>query len=95
MKSRISLPADADINGIWNYIGQDNPSAANRVEQSIHAAIEKLEEHPNFGHPRDDIAPAEYKFYRVHSYFIVYRIEGDTLVVVRVIHAARNLPKFF
>src|SRR5437660_1540977 len=93
MKAHVSLPADVDINEIWNYISQDNPAAADRVEETIHDTIEKLAEHPNFGHFRDDVAPREYRFYRVYSYLIVYRIEGDTLIVVRVVHGARNLRK--
>jgi len=95
MKAHVSLPAATDINAIWSYIAEDNPAAADRVEQSIHNAIDKLARNPNFGHFRDDLAPRQYKFYRVYSYLIIFRIEGDTLIVVRVIHGARDLPKFF
>ena len=93
MNHRISPRADTDINSIWNYVAQDNPAAADRVEQEIQEAIEKLAKNPNFGHFRDDIAPRQYRFYRVFSYLIIYRIEEDTLIVVRVIHGARDLPK--
>jgi len=93
MNHRVSPRADTDINSIWNYVAQDNPAAADRVEQEIQEAIEKLAKNPNFGHFRDDIAPPQYRFYRVFSYLIIYRIEEDTLIVVRVIHGARDLPK--
>ena len=93
MNHRISPLADTDIDSIWNYVAQDNPAAADRVEQEIQEAIEKLAKNPNFGHFRDDIAPRQYRFYRVFSYLIIYRIVEDTLIVVRVIHGARDLPK--
>jgi len=93
MKHHISPRADTDINSIWNYVAQDNPAAADGVEQEIQQAIEKLAKNPNFGHFRDDIAPREYRFYRIFSYLIIYRIEEDILIVVRVIHGARDLPK--
>jgi len=95
MKARISVPADADIHGIWNYIAQNSIAAADRVEREIHEAIKKLAARPNLGHFRDDVAPRIYRFYPVHRYLIIYRIEADTLIVVRVIHGARNLPKVF
>jgi plasmid stabilization system protein ParE len=59
MNHRISPLADTDIDSIWNYVAQDNPAAADRVEQEIQEAIEKLAKNPNFGHFRDDIAPRQ------------------------------------
>jgi toxin ParE1/3/4 len=95
MKAHLSLPAETDIQGIWNYIAQSNRAAADRVEQSIHASIEELAEKPNLGHFRDDVAPRIYRFHRVYSYLIIYKVEEDKLTVMRVIHGARDLPRVF
>src|SRR5687768_9976554 len=77
-----------DINAIWDYIARDSPGSADRVEQSIHDAIEHLAEHPNSGHFRDDVVNRRYRFYLVYSYLIIYRIHHSTLFVVRVVHGA-------
>jgi plasmid stabilization system protein ParE len=41
---RITPRASADIDEIWTYIAQDNPAAADRVEQSLHDAMHLLAE---------------------------------------------------
>lgn len=95
MTFRVSRRAHADIAGIWDYIAKDDPIAADRVDREIHEAIQGLAAMPGKGHLRPDVADAQYRFWSVYSYVIVYRMEGRTLVVVRIVHGARDLKKFF
>lgn len=90
MKLRVSFRADQDIDGIWDFIARDNAEAANRVEEEIQEAMRSLLEFPGLGHLRSDLN-RPHRFRLVRSYFIVYRIEDETLIVSRVIHAARNI----
>jgi toxin ParE1/3/4 len=95
MNYRISKRADADFDEIWNYIAQDNPEAADRVENSLHAAIRLLARMPGMGHRRNDVSNPIYRFWAVGAYVIAYRREGRTIVVVRIIHGARDFRRIF
>ena len=92
MKLRIAPRADADLDAIWDYIARDNQRAADRVEDDLHSAMRMLAEYPGIGHTRPDV-PSGYRFWRVYSFLIVYRIDGDALVVVRVIHGSREIRR--
>lgn len=94
-KYRISRRADADLNAIWDYIARDSIEAADRVEAEIHSEIKRLAETPGMGHAREDVGNPSYRFWRVYSYLVAYRMEGRTLIVVRVIHGARDLRRIF
>jgi len=91
VKVRITPQADADLDGIWNYIARDSADAADRVENDLHAAMNLLAEFPGIGHTRRDVGSSDYRFWRVYSYLIVYRVESDALIVVRVVHGSRAL----
>jgi len=47
------------------------------------------------GRARAEVQDPRYRFWKVYSYLIAYRPEATTLVVVRVIHGARDLRKLF
>jgi plasmid stabilization system protein ParE len=94
-KFRISRRADADVDAIWEYIARDSVEAADKVEAEIHSEIKRLADMPGMGHQREDVANPSYRFWRVYSYLIAYRMEGRTLIVVRVVHGARDLRRLF
>lgn len=83
--------ADRDIEGIWVFIAEDNFDAADRVRNQIKADVRKLILHPGIGHTRADSPNPEYRFWKVYSYLIVYRYDDTDLVVLRVIHGARDI----
>jgi toxin ParE1/3/4 len=93
MSYRISPRADADLDEIWTYIARDNLPAADRTEQAMHEAMEQLAHMPGLGHQRPD-ADERYRFWRVGPYLIAYRMENDTVHVVRVLHGARDIRRF-
>lgn len=47
MSYRISPRANADIEGICDYIARDNPDAADRIDDRIHEAITLLAQFPS------------------------------------------------
>ena len=52
-----------------------------------------LGDHPGGGHVRADVSDPRYRFWAVYSYVIAYRLERDHLLIVRVIHGARDVRK--
>jgi toxin ParE1/3/4 len=82
----------ADRDTIMDYIAQDNPAAAIELNDEFEAKAEQARQRPTL-----------YKTGRVRgtreivvrpNYVLVYRIEdeGNTLVVLRVLHAAQQWP---
>ena len=83
-----------DIDDIWNYIAQDSPDAATRVEEAIVAACESLARHPLLGSRRSDITPLPVRFWavtRFPNFIVVYRPDTKPLQIVAVLHGKRNL----
>jgi toxin ParE1/3/4 len=91
----LSKTAFKDLAEIWHFIATDNPDAADRVRDDLQSAMKRLAEMPSIGHQRSDVANSAYRFWRVYSYLIAYRVRQRTLYVSRVIHGARNLRRLF
>ena len=96
MTFRISRRANADIEAICDYVLKDNAEAANRLDERIHKTIEILARFPKMGHTRGDVLDKHYLFWTVGNYVIAYRMMlGNQIIVVRVLHAARDFRKLF
>jgi plasmid stabilization system protein ParE len=62
------------------------------MEQALHDAMEQLAVMPGLGHQRPD-ASARYRFWRVGPYLIAYRVEQRNVLVVRLLHGARDIGR--
>ena len=86
--------AEEDLIGIWLYIAQDNPGAADRLLDDIEEGFHALADNSLMGRLRPDIAQ-ELRYCTVGKYLILYRAVPDGVQIVRVIHGARDLPHLF
>lgn len=86
----ISDQALFDIAELLDYISKDRPLAAERMQSRLWSEFEELCRFPNLGHLRSDVQDAQYRFKRVKSFLIAYRVDGDELRVVRILHGARG-----
>ncbi len=94
-KYQITPEAVSDLFEIWNFISQDNPEAADRVEQAVFRACDLLADSPLAGRVRKDLTPLPLRFWVVQpysKYLIVYDPESKPLQIIRILHGARNLP---
>ncbi len=85
-----------DLFEIWSYIAEDDLDAAKRVEEAIHAACAFLADTPHAGSVREDLTTLPLRFWLVkpyRNYWVVYNPEKEPLQVIRIIHAARNIPR--
>ena len=54
-QQQLSPEATDDLQEIWVYIANDNPAAADKLEEDIYAACELLVKNPRLGHRRSDL----------------------------------------
>lgn len=76
MKYRISRRADRDIEIICNRIAENNPVAADRLDERFHKEIQFLAQFPGAGHTRPDVGDKRYLFRAVGNYVVAYRLEA-------------------
>jgi toxin ParE1/3/4 len=86
--------ARSDLDKIWDYIAQDNPTAADRLMDRIEVQCQRLADAPQLGRPRPQHAAGLYS-YRVRNYLIFYFVNATGIEIARVLHGARDLPKIF
>ena len=79
-----------DLDEIWDFIGADNPEAADRLIAEIIDAIDALDPLPRVGHKRPDLTGRPLRFISVREYLIAYAPEEKPLWVVAVMHGRRN-----
>jgi len=86
--------AIADMDEIWSYIARDNPEAAQRQTRRFFDRFEQLARQPDIGESIGYLT-AGLRRSLVGNYVVYYEIETDHVRIRRVIHAARDVRKFF
>lgn len=94
LRIRRTRAAEQDLDDIWLHIAGDNPGAADRMIDALLDAEARLAVAPLMGRARDDLAPG-LRAWVVAPYILCYRVDPDDLVIVRVLHGARDLPGLF
>ncbi len=86
-----TTPAIRDLVALRAYIAEHDPRAAAGMAQKILQAVEALTTFPASGRPgkkpetRDLVIPGT-------PFFAVYRVKGETVEIVRVIHGRQRWP---
>jgi plasmid stabilization system protein ParE len=93
MRLVVSDQALTDMVELLEYIRNDRPSAAERMHDRLWRELDFLCEHPFIGHLREDVRDDRYRFKRVKSCLICYRLDGSDLRVVRILHGARDFRR--
>jgi plasmid stabilization system protein ParE len=90
---RLSRLAVTDLEEIrrW-YLRERGPTAARQVLHDLRAALRRLAEHPNIGHPREDLAPGDTHFWPHHRFLIIFLPGTSPLQVLRIWDASRGTP---
>jgi toxin ParE1/3/4 len=90
VKVRLSSEARQDLIAIGDYIARDNPSRARSFIGELTGECASLATMP-LRHPLMPRYEAKGIRRRVHgNYQIFYRIDGNQIYVVRVLHGARD-----
>ncbi len=94
MTYRLSGRARRDLLHIWNYIAEDNESAADRFIDLLIQHFQLLGKNPHVGRPRDDLRSG-YRSFPVGQYLIFYRVLDPGIQIMHVMHGKRDIAGQF
>jgi len=93
---KLTPQARFDLLSIWEFIARDNIRAADRLAERMEAAFRLPARFPKTGHKRADVGTSEpVLFWPVGLYVVAYRPEPHPLVILRILHGARDVGAFF
>jgi toxin ParE1/3/4 len=85
--------AQADLVAVWLYgfekWGEDR---ADRYLDALDRKIRQLASTPELGHAIDPIKPG-YRLLRAENHAVIYRIEANTIHIIRVLGEAMNITR--
>ena len=84
----------ASLNAEADYIGGDNPDAADRFIETIFTAVDRLAKYPASGRPGRVLGTRELVVPNT-PYIVPYRVRGNRVEVLLVLHGARKWPRSF
>jgi toxin ParE1/3/4 len=85
-----------DLQSAMRWIAEDNPTAAQALLDTVLGAAERIGQYPKIGRVRGDLTTdSKYRFVTLTGfpYLVVYAEDRDPPLIVRVVHAARDLPR--
>jgi len=92
VRLRWTRAASRDLDSIEEYISRDNPGAAIDTVLEIIRHVSILADHPGIGRPGRVAGTRELV---IRPYVVPYVHEGDTVIVLRVLHGAMKWPERF
>jgi len=90
----ISDQAVDDLTDVWTFIARDNVAAADRFLDKLHALCAELARSPGIGRKREELLQGV-RSLPAGRYLVFYRVHDDTVEIVRVLSAYRDLDSVF
>ena len=89
--------ADSDLDSIWYFTATRSGSIeiADHLIDSIVERFFLLANHPNIGRVRDQDLRPGLRSFPVGDYIILYRIQSEDVLILRVFRGSRNLEALF
>jgi len=97
---KVSKRARQDLEKIRAYIAKDNPDAAAQVWDAFLDTADLLADNPETGNKIINASTRHvnvrwFVIPRFRNYLIFYRPQEETILVLRVLHAAKDWTRFF
>ncbi len=89
-----SILASNDLEEIIDYILVNNPSAAINLFETIKQTVEKLQNYPNMGRIGRISGTRELVIIKT-PFIVAYRVQDETIEILRVLHSSRKWPDSF
>ena len=91
MQVRWLRKALKNLEQAYDYVAEDEPDTAVRLILKIQAAVDRLAEFPAMGRTGRVEATRELVISGT-PYIIVYRVQGKTVEILRVLHSSKRYP---
>ena len=88
---RYTSSAESDLLELWLTIAEDNLLAADKTLDTIHSSATILSKQNEMGRARPELSKGLRSFPTRTPYIIFYLPENDGLLIVRVLHHARDI----
>ena len=97
MAHRVAQRAEADLDDIWLYVAKESSSIeiANRLIDTLTDRFFTLARFPYMGRSHEEDFGSGYRSLPVGEYVIVYYVENESVLVLRVVHGRRQLEALF
>lgn len=80
-----------DLSEAYTYLADQSPRAADSFLDEVELLIELLARFPEVGRLRDELRPGVRSFrVRRFRHVLFYRLAGGDLVLLRILHGARD-----
>lgn len=91
MQVALTDAAHEDLANIYSYYAERNAAAADKVVGTILSAINGLVQFPLMGR-RGAVPDTRERIVTRYPYRIVYRLNGETVEILRIVHGAQQWP---
>lgn len=91
MRVEWSEPAIADLDAIRAYIARDSEYYAARFVHQVVKTAKMLEAFPELGQVIPECHERIVRERIVHNYRILYEVRQGRILIITIVHAARNL----
>jgi toxin ParE1/3/4 len=97
MAHRVAGDVEVDLDDIWLYAATEsgNMDVATRLVESITERFLVLASFPFAGRARDRDFGVGMRGFPVGEYLIVYCVDGEDVLILRVVHGKRDLEDLF
>ncbi len=87
--------ARADLREAVAWIARDNPAASRGLRDAAVRAAERIGANPFVGATRPRLGADRFRFLLLagYSYVVIYVADAEPPRILRVLHAARDLPR--
>jgi toxin ParE1/3/4 len=86
--------AQQSLQEIYDYIAEDNPGKAKEFLQHLKKQCYVLADNPRMGRARPELQDTLRSF-PVTPYLIFYKVQHKSLLIVNIIHGARDIEALF
>ena len=97
MAHRVDPRAEADLDDVWLYVARESGSIeiANRLIDTITDRFYTLGSFPYMGRSREEDFGPGYRSLPVGESVVVYTVESEDVLILRVVHGRRDLEALF
>jgi toxin ParE1/3/4 len=97
MPHRLAPNVEVELDDIWYHTAKESRSieTADRVIDAITERFFLLANYPHAGRRRDEDLRPGLRSFPVGEYVIIYRVEGEDVLILHVLRGSRDIEAFF